>query len=80
MQVIELGDNNELENSLIKMEEKLNNTQSTAKPVTVHSDAQNISRHSRPISRQDAQPAANLIGGVQPTFYAERLKTLRDKI
>ena len=29
MQAIELEDNNELENSLIKMEERLNNTQST---------------------------------------------------
>ena len=28
MQAIELEDNNELENSLIKMEERLNNTQS----------------------------------------------------
>ena len=50
--------------------------------MTVHSNVQNESRLSRPKSGFGSYelPAQNSLGVQQPTVYAERLKTLREKI
>jgi hypothetical protein len=82
MHVTEDESNNELDNSIIKMEERLNNTQSTGKPYKVPSEVQNRSRisHIKSVNASSEVPTGNLSGVQQPTFYAERLKSLRDKI